>query len=130
MNKLIRRSLFASLLGLPLYLTSCTVLAVGAIVGTAYYIQGDYVQHVSGSVRQAVSATNAVAADLNIQPTARVGDEFKAVFNGIGPDGKKVTIKILPEREGVTKIKIRVGIGDKESSRHILNAIASKMRAA
>ena len=130
MKSLVRRSLLASLASIPLVLSSCTVLAVGAVVGTAYYVQGEYVQRVSGNVHQAVSATNQVAIDLNIQPSSRTGDETKAIFHGVGPDGKKVIIKILPERQGITKIKIRVPVRDKTSSRHIFNAIARQMQAA
>lgn len=130
MKALVRRSLLAILASIPLILSSCTVLAVGAVVGTAYYVQGEYVQRLAGNVHQAVSATNQVALDLNIQPTSRTGDETRAVFHGVGPDGKKVTIKILPERQGITKIKIRVGVGDKTSSQHIFNAIARHMQRA
>lgn len=128
MKKFVRRFLLVVLAVSPLAISSCTVLAVGAIVGTAYYVQGEYVAHVSGTVHQTVSATNTATVDLNIEPTARTGDQSKAVFHGIGPDGKKVTIKILPESAQVTKVKIRVGVGDKKSSELIFQAIQRRMR--
>ncbi|MEM7011671.1 MAG: DUF3568 family protein [Verrucomicrobiota bacterium] len=128
MKKIVRRSLLALLAISPLAISSCTVLAVGAVVGTAYYVQGEYVAHVSGTVTQTVSATNSAALDLNIEPTSRTGDASRAVFHGIGPDGKKVTIKILPDSAQITKIKIRVGVGDKKSSEYIFQAIQRRMR--
>lgn len=127
MKKVVFSLILAPLAAISLLLSGCTVLAVGTVVGTVVYIDGELVSYVSGDVFEAVDATNAAAADLRIVPTSRTGDQTKAVFNGFGPDGKKVTIKLLPERPGVTKVKIRVGLGDKHSSRQIFNAIEHRM---
>jgi len=105
-------------------LSSCAVVAVGAVVGTVAYIEGELVSYVSADMFQTVDATLEAVEDLQLTPVRQSGDRYKATMVTLNPEGEKVTIKLTPESSDITKVRIRYGnIGDKDASAKVLNAI-------
>lgn len=105
-------------------LSGCAVLAVGAVVGTIAYVEGELVAYVNADMFETVSATNLAASDLGLRALSRTGDEVRATMVAEDSYGNKITIRLLPETPLVTKVKIRVGnIGDQGYSQRIFKEI-------
>lgn len=132
MNQRLLSLLLAALLGGAgvLGFTGCAVLLVGAAVGTAVYLEGDLESHLATDIYGAVDATNLATRDLQMRPVSRTGDATQATMVATDWEGRKVTIKLSPDRANprITKISIRVGVGGNEgASRRILDQIQKRV---
>ncbi len=109
--------------------SGCAVVALGAIVGTVAFAEGELSAPVAAGIYETVDATKEAARRLQLEPTAQVGDASMARMTAVDAYGNRVVIKLIPETTEVTRVNIRVNaFGDEAYSRRVLGEIQRSLR--
>ena len=133
MGKVISRVLVMFAIALAVSMSSgCVVallgLGVGAgIAGTAYY-EGKLTGTVDAKPQQVQAAAEAAFKELKIQQTSSIGDALKAKIVGKAEKDSTVTVSVDLQKDGKSKIGIRVGtFGNQELSEKIYSEINKQL---
>ncbi|MFA6713977.1 MAG: DUF3568 family protein [Victivallales bacterium] len=133
MGKVISRFLAVFAMALAVSMSSgCVVallgLGVGAgIAGTAYY-EGKLTGTVDAKPQQVQAATEAAFKELKIQQISSMGDALKATVGGKAEKDSSVTVSIELQKDGKSKVGIRVGtFGNQELSEKIYSEISKQL---
>ncbi|HYE02343.1 MAG TPA: DUF3568 family protein [Phycisphaerales bacterium] len=113
-------------------LSGCLLLAAGAAVGAAGYAydQGKLTATEEAPLDEVYDAAVAAAADLGVDLEADTHDHSERYARIVGAwppdaDGDRDTLRIELTRQAArtTRVEIRVGLGDEERSRIVLERI-------
>ena len=121
------RKVFAWVGLLLLSITGCAAVVATAAVGAGIlYISGEASKNYVGSVDDTHAATvKAMTTDMGLAvlKETRDGDGWYLMSRRPG-DAETVEVRIAPNGENLTQVKVRVGVlGDKDYSTKLLEAI-------
>ncbi len=104
-------------------------VGAGAAVGTVSYVHGEHSQVHAGSFERVWSATNTALRQLQIQIDRTTKDGLGGQIEAHRTDKTAVTVKLEPNGEHATIVRIRIGtFGDKAESEAIQARIASLLQ--
>jgi Protein of unknown function (DUF3568) len=113
--------------------SGCTLallgLGVGAgIAGTAYY-DGKLTSTLNATPEQIKPATEAAFKELGIKVVSSTSNSLEATVVGTSAEGKSVTVTASLEKNGHSKLGIRVGtFGSQTLSEKIYSAIDKRLK--
>jgi len=104
------------------------LLAAGAAGGgTAFWLSGKLADEVNASMERTTSAAESAMRALDISTPSRVVRGNVIQLRGEYPSGADVNIDIFRISDNKSKVEIRVGIGDKDTSEKILSEIHKRI---
>jgi hypothetical protein len=106
-------------------LGGCVAVAVGAgAAGAVAYLRGELQSSVSEDVEDVILATAKAIEQLKFSQVEARKDALSGVFEARNARNDKIVITIDRQAEGLTRLRIRVGlIGNEAVSRSILSQI-------
>lgn len=111
------------------FLYGCVVawlgIGAGVGIGTYKYIEGRLERKYPLSYSRAWHATNSALENLRISVSSSQDKGREGEIDAVRKDGKKVSITLEDEGQGVTTISVRVGLlGDRSAAEKIHDEIA------
>ncbi len=126
---MIKKNMMFLLLFSMLMMPGCVaIIGAGAGAGTVAYVRGELQTAYAASFNRTWDATIAALNDLGITIYNTKRDATEGDIEATKTDGTKVKINLKPKGQGVTSVRIRVGIfGDEEVSRTISDQISRRL---
>jgi hypothetical protein len=130
MKSSLRKTLLAALVVFSVpFLGGCAAVAVGAgAAGAVAWYKGELKASLTQSVPAVNRATEEAIDELKLFKISAKADELTGSFTLRNAKDEKITIIVEKEGEGVTALRIRVGVfGNEALSRSILDTIKGNL---
>jgi len=128
-NSIVSLAAALALAASSLFSTGCVVVAAGAAgAGAVAWVRGELQANLSAAPESVMDATEEAIREMKFFVMEEKRDALSAVYEMRNSQDEKITILVEQQADGVTQVRIRVGIfGNQVLSQTILDQIEGNL---